>query len=400
MKDALVNSVRAHMPSAHIVAEEVSAPETVGPIPSNHHKLKHWVEFVRKTPGKIILLDADMIVTTDLSDVWGGWDAAITMRTNAPMPINAGAVYLNDTDGARRFMERWWYWELEYVNNKEKYHDWYKKYCGPNQTALGFMLNDPNGLDFKLEQLPCATWNACPDDYKDLSNAKVIHYKARMQDFALSDAVMKKVPEEYKEGVRIWRKYAAAPSETTTETPSNTEANTIPTMGANIIADQLREYAGKSQIIVEIGAWLGHGTKIMAEATSGTVHTYDRFAASNGEVRKAREQGVFLKEGQDTLPLVKSWLPDNVVFHKATIKQSTWDGTPIDLLVDDASKTHSFDHVVNTFFPHLRPGAFVVLMDFNYPPCQNQRDYMATRDDFEPIDGARSIQIFQYRGPR
>lgn len=210
MRDTLERSVRAHMPSVQIVVEDIPAPEKLGPVPSNHQKFLYWAQFVERTEGKIILLDADMLVRRDLSTVFDGaeWDAAITERTNAPMPLNGGAVYLNDTEGSREFMRRWLKWEWEYVNNQHQYREWYRRYMGPNQTALGLLLeNDHEGITIQV--LPCAVWNACPDDYHDLSEARVIHYKGRMQDFALSDCEMKKVPDEFIEGVKLWRRNEA-----------------------------------------------------------------------------------------------------------------------------------------------------------------------------------------------
>lgn len=207
MRATLERSIRAHMPHADLVVEDIPAPDTLGPVPSNHQKFLYWADFVERTEGKIILLDADMLVLRDVSTVFDGarWDAAITERTDAPMPLNGGAVYLNDTEGSREFMRRWLKWELEYVNNQKQYRDWYRKFMGPNQTALGLLLKH-DAADINIQILPCAVWNACPDDYHDLSRARVVHYKGRMQDFALSDCAMNKVPEEFIEGVKLWRR--------------------------------------------------------------------------------------------------------------------------------------------------------------------------------------------------
>lgn len=399
MMRALEASIRHHIPSATVIAETIEGPGKPGPIPSNHAKLERWVEFVCKTPGRIILLDADMIVNGDLSGVWGDWDAAVTKRTDAPMPYNAGAVYINDTDGARRFIERWWDWELEYINNRDKYREDYKRYAGPNQTALGFLLNE-KGRDFTVEILPCAEWNACPDDYHDLARARVIHYKGRMQRFALSDVEMHKVPAEFKAGVQLWRSYdSTAHGEDVKETERLERVN-IPSMGAHNIAPWLEEYAENATTIVEIGAWLGHGTEIMARATRGAVHAYDRFTASEQEVRKARQQGVELEAGQDTSLIVRQWLPDNVRLYRTMIKHAEWLGGPIDMLVDDASKNHSFGYVVETFFPHLSDGATVIMQDYHYPPCANQREYMEAHPEFEHIADNKSAALFIYRRPK
>lgn len=175
------------------------------------------------------------------------------------------------------------------------------------------------------------------------------------------------------------------------------EACVIPSMGADRIADWLTFYAATAPgEIVEIGAWLGHGTEIMAKATTKTIHVYDRFQANPSEVKKARDQRIALQDGQDTLPIVRSWLPENVNLTKGRIKDAKWNGKTIGLLVDDASKSHSFDHVVDEFFPYLADGAAVIMMDHNYPPCENQRGYFSGHEGMEKIADRGAASLFIY----
>jgi len=204
---ALESSVRANMPGVALVTERIEPPAEINPVESNHRKFLAWAAFVERTPGRVVLLDADVIVNGDLAEAFGEWDAGITERTDAPMPLNGGVVFLNDTEGAREFMRRWLKWELEYYNNREEYREWYRRFCGPNQTALGLLLErDTEGL--RIERLPCRIWNACEDDYQHAGESKAIHYKGRARRFAYNFVETRKIPDELKVVVEVWRKYA------------------------------------------------------------------------------------------------------------------------------------------------------------------------------------------------
>jgi hypothetical protein len=130
--------------------------------------------------------------------------------------------------------------------------------------------------------------------------------------------------------------------------------------------------------IVELGCWLGAGTAQMAlgvlerpDNAKLPIHCFDNFHTSADSARKAALQGVpEITEGSDTLPWVENRLGpfgDFIHLHKGMIDRTTrWDGSPISLFVDDASKyAHTFYTCLSIFGPSWIVGeTTVVLMDF------------------------------------
>ena len=153
----------------------------------------------------------------------------------------------------------------------------------------------------------------------------------------------------------------------------------VPHMGAAKLAPWLTEYAKNvpdSQAIVEVGAWLGAGTRYLVRE-NGPLWVFDHFRATASEVEKASKFGVELKKGQDTLPWVKAHLPKNGIrFMKGDIRTAVYKGPPIGLYVDDASKSEKlWRHSMQTFEPHFVSGAILMLQDYWFPPCGVQREY-------------------------
>jgi hypothetical protein len=212
LADVWKRSAERHIPGATVVLEELPALEVSNvplPVAGNHYKFAAWVDAARENRGSLILMDTDMLVTGDLSRAFEmEFDAAVTRRTDAPMPYNGGVVFLRGNDKSRDFIDRWWHWELEYMSHRDEYKPYYRRFCGPNQTALGLLLErDAHGLN--IAELPCAEWNACPDDFGGIAEGKTkaIHLKGRMDKFALSDLELRKVPEELRAGVKLWREH-------------------------------------------------------------------------------------------------------------------------------------------------------------------------------------------------
>lgn len=169
-------------------------------------------------------------------------------------------------------------------------------------------------------------------------------------------------------------------------------------MTDHYISDILQDYARHAKgAIVQVGAWLGHGTKLMAEAApDNTVYVYDRFHATASESHKAMMQGVQLYEGEDTFLKVSKAMPKNVVLHKTDISSIRWADMPIGLYVDDAAKrTLNWEHVVRTFFDHIVIGGMLVLCDYYYPAAEVQRSYMPTDGRFEPVETRQTVQTFR-----
>lgn len=201
----------------------------------------------------------------------------------------------------------------------------------------------------------------------------------------------------------------------------------MPSQGGVAIAADLRRLAAAvpdGMAIVEVGAWLGAGTAQLALGVHGrsnppTIHVYDRFTASRGEIAKAAEFEVALARGQNTLPVVQDLLGPLAApcrFHRGPIGDIAWAGGPIGLYVDDAAKKpNTFFHVMRSFGPSFVPGTTVlVLMDFNYwkkfPPgpeadtLRVQTEFIAAHAHaFEPLADAdpagTSAGFFRYVAP-
>jgi hypothetical protein len=151
---------------------------------------------------------------------------------------------------------------------------------------------------------------------------------------------------------------------------------TIPTQCSQHHLEALAEIAATVPgrgAVVECGPWLGASTAVIADHLPNPatpIHGFDYFKARPGEVVKAAAQGLTLTVGQDTTPIFRRHVGDhpNVVAHKGSILKATWDGQPIELYVDDASKVAPvFHHAMRTFGPSFIPGVTkLVLLDFNW----------------------------------
>jgi hypothetical protein len=169
-------------------------------------------------------------------------------------------------------------------------------------------------------------------------------------------------------------------------------------MGSGTIAPWLDKYASEvpeDQAIVEVGAWLGCGTRFLIRP-KGELFVYDRFKASKSEVWKAKAFGVHLTPGQNTLPWVQSHLPEGIHFIRGEIMKATYDGPKIGMYVDDASKQGKvWHHSMQVFEPHFAEGAILFLMDFDFAPCTVQREYAKRWKMLERHLAGTSCAIFR-----
>jgi hypothetical protein len=195
-------------------------------------------------------------------------------------------------------------------------------------------------------------------------------------------------------------------------------ASRIPSQGGTEIGPFLQKAAANAPdgtAIAEVGAWLGAGTAQLALGLGGranppVIHTYDVFEANTVQVQKAAAFGLELREGQDTLPVVRRLLEPfepNIVYHKGDFRDERWNALPISVYVDDAAKTPKmFYHVLRTFGPYWMPGTTtVVLMDYMYwkrlqetdpesaEKLKVQMNFIdAHRDCFDPVEDAGSAE--------
>ncbi len=142
----------------------------------------------------------------------------------------------------------------------------------------------------------------------------------------------------------------------------------IPSMGGTGLGPWLQKWALDADVVVELGTWLGAATAQLASTCQGVIHTYDIFEIRGNEVEKAAKYEMAVTVGQDSLKLVQKLLADytNIIYHKGKISSQPWDGTPIDLYVDDACKYEpEFLDALRRFSPSWIPGKTVcVFMDY------------------------------------
>jgi len=131
-----------------------------------------------------------------------------------------------------------------------------------------------------------------------------------------------------------------------------------------IDAYERAEAVGGQGVIVELGSWLGATTeRLGAGAPEGTpIHSYDYFIALPHMATKYS----WLTAGQDyEQDFLRNVSKYNVTSHKGDLADATWEGTPIELYVDDGAKTPwLFIPCLKTFGPSFIPGITVlILMD-------------------------------------
>ena len=201
----------------------------------------------------------------------------------------------------------------------------------------------------------------------------------------------------------------------------------IPSIGGRETEDSLRDFVTRipdGSAVVEVGGWLGAGTRPMAEAldSRGTTHRmdlFDRFTTTGTEVTKAAKAGVNLKEGQNTIPVVLEYLKgirQPITFHRGELLLINWDGGKIGLYVDDAAKSElHFRHMLHSFGPSWIPGeTIIVLMDYFFwrqreadgrkDPYKFQYNFVTSHpDSFAPVEGWEELPMvaaaFRYTAP-
>lgn len=196
-------------------------------------------------------------------------------------------------------------------------------------------------------------------------------------------------------------------------------AKTFPSQGGVEIGPWLEKYASEVPLgsaIVEVGCWLGAGTAHLALGameSGAAIHCFDRWTATVEEVRKAKEFGVSLIEGEDYLPRVERMLQSfdcEIHYRQGNLKDKdlSWSGPPIGLYVDDATKVEElWLHAMKVFKPHFIPGkTILVLMDYWFFETHGsryaaQQRYMAEHaDQFEMVEerlGETTAAVFRFK---
>lgn len=158
----------------------------------------------------------------------------------------------------------------------------------------------------------------------------------------------------------------------------------VPAKHSNEFKPIIRSYAAQvpaHQCIVELGTYWGAGTWEIADASTCPVYTYDWFKLD--QLETVREH-------------LKSY-ESRITYCIGDIYRAKFDGPPIALFVDDASKTN-FPNVFSRFEQYLTPDAVLVLQDFHHD-IPNLHNAVRLRG-WEQIGGWKpmdSCAVFQYK---
>jgi len=192
---ALKNSIAYHMPDANFVFEEFPYPELRYegeskndlPLVLNHVKLEKWRDFVLEAYGPTLLLDSDILVRDDISDIFDNeFDIGITEHDGLVnyLPFNAGVVFVQDTDRAKEFMNRWYDSDCVMFHEDYDLHKQYKKtYAGMNQASLGYTLETYPDIA-NITYFPCSLYNAYRGpEFAEMTETepKIVHLKGDLR---------------------------------------------------------------------------------------------------------------------------------------------------------------------------------------------------------------------------
>lgn len=131
-------------------------------------------------------------------------------------------------------------------------------------------------------------------------------------------------------------------------------------------------------VAMELGCWLGASSIALLKGLVKAGYdrpywAFDAWKANTDQIPKAKEQGVFLKSEQDTLPIfVKNTTPyyANIVEGKGSLPATLekYNNDPIEFCIFDAPKTNPvFTNCIKRLSPHWIPGVTVLgLLDYYF----------------------------------
>ena len=189
-KNALVNSIEVNMPGSNIKVIKLPELNHTDFQVANYLKLKHWRDNIE---GNTVLIDADTIVLSDISEVFK-IDADLiytTRKHNKTIPFNSGVVFVKES--GRHIVETWAGLDDKMYKDKRLHMRWKRKYYGFNQASFGCMLETMPKL--KIGKVDAAIYNSC-DKYDWSHNynlAKVVHIKSELRTSVECD--LRKFPE-------------------------------------------------------------------------------------------------------------------------------------------------------------------------------------------------------------
>lgn len=218
--DVFIYSIQKHMPDVTPEITYCNPPQKVSNrntgLITNTAKLAHWVQSMEncKDGDEIIFADCDLLALGNMFSVFDDFDFDIahTVRYGAEqgrtrIPINGGVLPVRVSDRTKHFMREYKRINDEMYMNPEFHSSYRLKYAGMNQSAYGYLLENPAMHDCKIISIPCQKWNLCNTEFLLFnSDTRCIHFKSGLRRSALGQAP---VNGQIKQFVDLWRKYEA-----------------------------------------------------------------------------------------------------------------------------------------------------------------------------------------------
>lgn len=207
-----------HCPGWTIRVEHVTAPtfytSAIGVLShvTNSQKLEWWRSVVvdAEDGDRVLLIDADMMITRPLEDVWRRpFDLAYTIRTEGRLPLNGGVVFVRVSPATRRFVDRWFAVNQGFLANANDHRHWRTKYAGINQAAFGYMLERERDPGLALERLTCHEWNSENTTWAKFDPAltRIVHLKSGLRRALFGQVTMER--REHVKLIALWHELEA-----------------------------------------------------------------------------------------------------------------------------------------------------------------------------------------------
>lgn len=149
----------------------------------------------------------------------------------------------------------------------------------------------------------------------------------------------------------------------------------------------------RGHVVVETAPWLGSASAfLMAGLPEGTeLHAFDLWTIDKHWQTKARVYNQLdFKIGEDLEHLwrenvsrVRSGRDVAIFAHRGDVRNAVWASEdPIALFVDDISNTTELiESTLKIFGPSILLGAPMIFMDYQFPQCEEQREYLKAHAD-------------------
>lgn len=202
----LYSARKAH-PDAKVKLKQVaSQPSRTTHQRRNQYKLVEWNKVVQAATEDTILMDVDMVVYHDISDVFEkDFDVCYTRRTATRMPLNGGVLFVKPTKAAREFFTQWLKVDAELLQKRNRYQPYIRKYGGQNQASFGWML-ERGKYDAKIKHVDCTWYNCCNEEWPGINDAtRVVHHKGALKRICSRSGEYRAYHPKYEVALKKWK---------------------------------------------------------------------------------------------------------------------------------------------------------------------------------------------------